>query len=346
LTTKEIARRFGGPVGEPTPEYPFCRWAVGQGFLALRLAPHTPIGTLGRWTPVAQRVAGLGHGAFFGTNRFLYFGTPSASYWLLWQRPGEFTGVRTSSLIALARIVRSRPLPDGLTSRLRFGAPPAASEPPSAVPAPTRSDPLTVWFAGDSLAAGPSWAFGPEAKSLGAVRTLTEYQVGTGLVRDDYWDWFRHSAAAMAALDPDVAVFMVGGNDGQPLLIRGSYAKAGTPAWTREYTRRVAGIMDVLAAGGRRVVWIGMPPMRDPGLNASARRVDAIFRREARRRPAVTYVDAYALFSGPGGRYADRIGDVSMRLSDGVHLNVAGSQRLAARVLEAVRTFVRLPAAG
>jgi hypothetical protein len=346
LTRNEIARHFGGSIGEPTPMYPYCRWAVGGGFLALRVAPHTSVPELARGTPHAQSTSGLGPGAFFGTNRFLYFGTNRASYWLLWQHPAEFTGVRSKQLVALARIVRSRSLSDGLISRPHLASPPMASGPPAPIPAPTRGDPLTVWFAGDSLSAGPSWAFGLRTKELGVVRTLAEYQVGTGLVRDDYWDWYRHSAAAMAALDPEVAVFMAGGNDGQPIRVNGSYARVGTPTWSKEYARRVGATMDVLAAGGRRVVWIGMPPMRDPGLNASARRVNDIFRRQAAWRPAVTYVDAYAMFAGPRGAYTDRIGGGVVRLTDGVHLNVAGSELLATRVLRVIGTFVQLPAAG
>jgi lysophospholipase L1-like esterase len=345
LTRGEIARRFGGPVGEATPEYPYCRWAVGGGFVGLRVAPHTPVARLGRGTPLAERVTGLGPGAFFGTNRFLYFPGRSASYWLLWQRPGEFTGIRSNALVALARIVRSRTLPNGLASRPDLAAPPLATNARETLGVPTRADPVTVWFAGDSLAAGPSWAFGLGARAAGAIRTITEYQVGTGLVRDDYWDWYRHAVAAMAAFDPDVAVFMAGGNDGQPLLVDGSYARPGSAAWTKAYARRVGRVMDVLAANGRPAVWVGMPPMRDPGLNASARRVDAIARREARRRPAVAYLDAYAMFAGRDGRYTDRARGRAVRLVDGVHLNVAGSELLAEEVLRLLDSFAGGPGA-
>ena len=340
LTQREIARRFGGPVGEPTPEYPYCRWAVGAGFVALRVAPRTTVAALGRGTPLNERVGGLGRGAFFGTNRFLYFPGHAASYWLLWQRPGEFTGIRSGALTALARIVRSTPLPEGLSSRPDLAAPPLGTTPAAAVRPPTRGHPLTVWFAGDSLSAGPSWAFGLQGRDRGTIRTLAEYQVGTGLARDDYWDWYRHAAAAIASLDPDIAVFMAGGNDGQPMLLDGAYARPGSPAWAKEYRRRVGRIMDVLAANGRPAVWIGIPPMRDGGLNASARRVDALARREAQRRPGVTYLDAYAMFAGRDGRYSDRVGGRVVRLTDGVHLNVAGSELLAAEILRLVDSLV------
>jgi hypothetical protein len=127
------------------------------------------------------------------------------------------------------------------------------------------------------------------------------------------------------------------------MLVGGSYARPGSAAWKKEYGRRVGRIMDVLAAGGRPAVWIGMPPMRDPGLNASARRVDAIARRAAQHRPGVTYLDAYAMFADRDGRYTDRVNGRVVRLDDGVHLNVAGSNRLAAEVLRVVEALVGRP---
>ena len=56
-----------------------------------------------------------------------------------------------------------------------------------------------------------------------------EYQVGTGLVRDDYFDWTRHASGVMASLNPDVAVYMAGANDDQELDVGGRYRAVGDP---------------------------------------------------------------------------------------------------------------------
>ena len=203
---------------------------------------------------------------------------------------------------------------------------------------------------GDSLAAGPSWAVFETARATGVVQPLAEYQVGTGLVRDEYWDWHRHLEAMVRARDPEVVVFMVGANDDQPLAVDGTSYEAPASEWVAEYHRRVAGVMDVLTSGGRRVVWIGMPPMEDASYSEAMGLVSGIMAEEASTRPAVTYVDAFKLFSAPGapGTYAfsipDEAGDPTVvRLDDGVHLNVAGSQYLARRVMEQVGRLVELP---
>ncbi len=227
--------------------------------------------------------------------------------------------------------------------------PVARAEPPS-LRRPSVARPLQLWVGGDSLAAGPSWAVFEAARATGVVQPLAEYQVGTGLVRDEYWDWHRHLEAVVRARDPEVVVFMVGANDDQPLAVDGTSYQAPAPEWVAEYRRRVAGIMDVLARGGRLVVWIGMPPMEDASYSEAMGLIGGIMAEEASTRPAVTYVDAFSLFSAPGalGEYAFSIPDEAgeptvVRLDDGVHLNVAGSQYLARRVMEQVGRLVELP---
>jgi hypothetical protein len=140
-----------------------------------------------------------------------------------------------------------------------------------------------------------------------------------------------------------VVVFMVGANDRQDLVLHGVERGPDDPAWRREYRRRVATVMRTVAAQGRRLVWVGMPPMRDPGLSSAMAALDRIFAAEASRHPGVTYIDPAAVLGGPGGAYADSLPDPSgrpeaVRAGDGVHLSVAGSRRLAARIMAAVLT--------
>lgn len=344
LTRDEIHRALGGPVGEPTPEYPYCRWTVGDGgFLALNVARR---GTQ-QGSPVMFSVPKLGRGAYVGTNRYLYFARGPAAYWLLFQKVGEFTGVRTGALESLARDVLDGPFtgpPPAPTASLDLsGAVDGAAS--------ATTTPLRVFFAGDSLSAGPSWALWEDEVRDRAVSVSAEYQVGTGLVRPDYWNWYEHLAGVMAALDPPAVVFMSGGNDAQDIVVGGRDYPTWSPMWGRVYRQRVGALMSLLAARGRTVLWCGMPPMADPALSRAMAREDLIFRQEANRHPGVAYVDTWGLLQGAGGGFSPSLRlngkTVPVRLADGVHLNVTGSYLVARAILAGLRaagTPVALPA--
>jgi uncharacterized protein len=216
---------------------------------------------------------------------------------------------------------------------------------------PTAAKPLRLWVGGDSLAAGPSWAVFEAARATGVVKPLAEYQVGTGLVRSEFWDWPKHMDAVVRARDPRVSVFMVGANDDQPVEVDGTSYGPPDAHWVAEYRRRVRQVMTTLTANGRYLVWIGMPPMQDAAYSESMGLLDRIMAQEAAKHRRVRYVDAWAMFSAAGappGTYASSVPDengtlVDMRLDDGIHLNVEGSQRLARAVLAEIGTFVTLP---
>jgi hypothetical protein len=199
-------------------------------------------------------------------------------------------------------------------------------------------------FAGDSLAAGPSWALWEDQRTERLSNVMAEYQVGTGLVRPDYWDWYHHLAGVMAARHPQVVVFMAGANDAQDVVVGGQDYPVGTASWSRVYRGRVGALMALLAAGGRTLIWCGMPPMENLALSGAMAREDRIFQQEAARHPGVRYLDTWKLFSGPDGAFTPNLAVdghmVPVRLSDGVHLNVAGSFLLAKAILREVTAGV------
>jgi uncharacterized protein len=225
-----------------------------------------------------------------------------------------------------------------------------AASPKGLLPTPTTEAPLRLWVGGDSLAAGPSWAVFVAARDTGVIKPLAEYQVGTGLVRSEFWDWPKHMDAVVRARDPQVSVFMVGANDDQGIEVDGASYKPPDPRWVAEYRRRVDQLIAALTTGGRRLLLIGMPPMRDAEYSASMGLLDEIMQEEANKRRRVAYIDAWTLFSAPGavGTYAQFVPDesgqlVNMRLDDGIHLNVEGSHHLARAVMAELGKIVTLP---
>jgi lysophospholipase L1-like esterase len=253
-----------------------------------------------------------------------------------WRRPGA---------VAVRRLrwdgVRLRALPPQL-----FPLPGAQwplSRPPALGPRPSRARPLRVLFAGDSMSYDPSHAFASLAAPGGRVTTLIESHPSTGLVRRDFYDWPRALRGLLDLDRPDVVILMLGANDAQPMLLDGAIHRPGDAAWLREYRRRVRVVVRLATEEGRRLLWVGMPPMRDAGFSAVMAAMDRIAEQETRNRPNATYVDPRRTLASAEGGYVEALADgVGLRAPDGVHLSAAGGSRLARQVLRVLETLVPL----
>jgi uncharacterized protein len=216
---------------------------------------------------------------------------------------------------------------------------------------PTRARPLRVLFAGDSLSTGPAVFFDRWGAATGAVATTLDNRGSSGLVRPDFLNWPRRLEADIAASDPHVVVFMVGANDDQGLVVGGVARRSGDPLWQEEYRRRAARVMRLATAGGRRLVWVGMPPMRPSPYGRAIATIDRVISDEARLHPGVSYVDPALSVGTAEGNFAALLPDrggrrVAMRAPDGIHLSSAGAQRVSSQVVGALGTLVPLPRGG
>lgn len=234
LSRGEIQGQFGGPVSSATPTYPYCQWRVGNdAFLALAVEQRTSFQTATQYVQTLEVLSGLGREAIIANNRYLYFTASGTTYWLLWQKVGDFSLLHTHQLVTLARDVLARAQVNRTTREPALGPP----GPP-------------IYFAGDSTAAGPEWAWDTYFATSPDLKTLSEYQVGTGLVSPDFFDWQRHLLGVVAALRPRLVIYMGSANDGQDLFVANSFQPVGSRLWRKAYADRVAGIMTVLAVKG------------------------------------------------------------------------------------------------
>jgi hypothetical protein len=122
---------------------------------------------------------------------------------------------------------------------------------------------------------------------------------------------------------------------------------AAKDEWLPEYTRRAGEVMDLLAADGRTVIWVGVPNDDSPEVTARLAVQDEAVRAAIATRPDVQFVDTWARFSSPNGGWAEYVIDPrdglgkDVRLDDGFHLNQNGAEILALDIAEVVKSDLR-----
>lgn len=218
--------------------------------------------------------------------------------------------------------------------------------------APTAESPLRTWVGGDSMAQTMGISLSRAMGATALFDTTLDYRISTGLTRPDYFDWPGELDRVVREQDPELLVVIFGANDSQGIQMDdGRVFERNSPDWLAEYRRRVAGTMDLLrdAEGDRLVIWLGQPPMREPGFNERMAYLNNIYSEEAARRPWVRYFDTWAFFSDANGTYAPQLsaadGTVQdLRQGDGIHLSTPGGDRLAWAVLAALGDLVDLSA--
>ena len=226
---------------------------------------------------------------------------------------------------------------------------PAATPPPVAKPVKLAFTPkrkLRLWVAGDSLVITPGWAVVRAAGASSVIQPVggVDGRVATGLERPDVFNWFEQVSEQMKQLKPRAVVLAFGANDdhgymtGLPKGV--SVDDFGTPSWTKEYRRRVGGLMDTVIRGGGFVVWVGLPITRSEAQTRRFDTINAIAQQEARKRAGkAAFVDTYAMFASDSGGYAEYLLDArgrrrKMRAADGVHFERAGGEVIAREVLK------------
>jgi lysophospholipase L1-like esterase len=175
------------------------------------------------------------------------------------------------------------------------------------------------------------------ARLRGAV-VRSEAHISTGISKPSMLNWQAEARRQARRRHPDVVIMFIGANDGFPM------GKAGCcgAAWVAEYARRARNMMRSYARGGRaRVYWLLLPLPREGFFREIFPAVNAALRRAARGRSDDVRLVELDEFFTPGGRYRSSMEVngrvVTVRQSDGVHLNTTGASLAADLVIGALR---------
>jgi len=234
--------------------------------------------------------------------------------------------------------------------------PPTNGNPPPPPPAPPKKPkpafspqhPLKVYIGGDSLVIVPGEsllrAMGSKVyKPIDSV----DGHVSTGLERPDVYNWFDRIRQVMKKDKPNVVVVAFGANDDHSFMTGlkpgQSLGDFGSPAWRKEYARRVGGFMDTVIRNGGFIVYIGMPIVSSSSESRDFDLLNSIIYQQAQRRPqGALYVDTYTRFADPKtGGYAQYLPRpdgtlLKVRSDDGIHFEAPGGDIIARLVLKAL----------
>ena len=214
----------------------------------------------------------------------------------------------------------------------------AITEPPlfDAPRIPDADDRLAMYVGGDSISRDLGEGLA-RVTPTDLVRIDLDPRPATGLSRPDFFDWSQHLAGVLTESLPDVIVVLFGANDFQNVEYEGEILDRFGDEWLELYRQRVDLIMTLLSQPDTQTVWVGQPPVRESRLSGGLARMNEVYEEAAAEHPQVTFVDTWALFSDERGSYADEIDGVRLRREDGVHLTIAGGDRLAEAIWGVIR---------
>jgi hypothetical protein len=209
---------------------------------------------------------------------------------------------------------------------------------------PTAANPLRVLIVGDSIGTDLGDALQPNLAGTGVVSAALDGRVSTGLTRPDYFNWPAELTADLKSQNPQVVVVMIGANDAQDFLGPPDVPYT-SPEWNTLYSQRVAQFIQIAGSGGATVVWVGMPPMQNPGLNAQMSDVNAVVQQQAvKAHPPVIYLSTdHTLGTAQGGYTAfvtNGAGQVvNVRTPDGTHMTPGGGQVVSQQVIAELQSL-------
>lgn len=207
--------------------------------------------------------------------------------------------------------------------------------------APPEAQPK-VLFAGDSMMQGVA--------PLVISRMRREYPHGvfvdlsrqsTGLTVNRYFDWpakIRDESIKQAF---QVVVIFLGPNDPWDIYEGKRRYAFPSESWEKKYRGRVDEVLDFAASRGIRIIWIGLPVMREDRIRLGAKIENRIFQEETGKYKFdyLPTEDFLGALDEPYKKYIDdpQKGKLVVRADDGIHFTTLGLRMISSRVEELIR---------
>jgi hypothetical protein len=243
------------------------------------------------------------------------------------------------ALAVTTRKPKPKPLPTTVN-----GTPTSTTLPPLNYH-PTPATPLKVLIVGDSVGLDLGQPLVNSLAAFGDVSTYLDGRIDTGLTRPDYFNWPAELQVDLTNQQPSLVVVMIGANDPQGLVTPAGSLRFGQPGWDAAYSARVAAFIAEANAAGAHVLWVGMPPMQNPGLDAALKHLNGLVAAQVAQTKdgGATFLSSVPSLGDKKGAFASFLPDasgaeVNVRTPDGIHLTPGGGARLAAAVAATIQT--------
>ncbi|HEY6093695.1 MAG TPA: DUF459 domain-containing protein [Gallionellaceae bacterium] len=199
-----------------------------------------------------------------------------------------------------------------------------------------------VLFAGDSMMQGVA--------PMVISRLRKDYPKGvfvdvskpsTGLVARRYFDWPTRIREESIKHGIHVIVMFLGPNDPWDIYEGNKRYTFPSDRWEAKYRSRVDEVLDFAQLSGIRVIWIGLPVMREERIKQGAKIENRIFQDEVQKYKFIYLPteDLLGSLNDPYTKYIEdpKKGKLAVRLDDGVHFTMLGLRMISSRVDELLR---------
>lgn len=198
---------------------------------------------------------------------------------------------------------------------------------------------LQILLIGDSmLNVGLGDVLKKKFKELGDVEVTYFGKNSTGLVRQDYFDWFKKLEELCKGKKYHLIVLMIGANDGQGIRINGKDISYGSDAWREVYRGKVNAFASMMSSNSVRFYWLGMPAMLSPFFDKKMKNLTKVFEEETARFKNGKFIPTIDILSNGAGKYAEYVNfggkKVYARGRDGIHFAPGGGEIIAKTVID------------
>ena len=202
---------------------------------------------------------------------------------------------------------------------------------------------MVVGVFGDALGDGMGAGLYHQLRDGKSYEVVRFSLAATGLARYDYVNVQAVAAEQLANRHIDIAVVMVGANDEQGIIESHQVDNFNSPRWRQVYAGRIDSLVGLLRSRGAAVYWVGLPKMRREGFDQKSQILNALYSGRAQAL-GVPFIPTVPVTIDGNGGYDDYLSVGGhprlMRAKDGVHMTMAGYERIAAPVSSAIRADV------